>query len=354
MHDGMADLVYSSNVNDCRWHDLRTPQGFERWHFDALSDDGREAVVVTFHDNYALSPRYFRSSKEMNGGQSGSTKKCPAVSFSYWAEGNPILRSINEFDPEEFKALDGSAGCSIGPSSFRMASASYGSGFVLHIDLLTTRKRRITAEFEWLSVESDRKDNASENGKSRCWNMAVPRSDVSGRITLEDRRGHSQQLAHFRGTGSCDNFRSDHPAAGSHYWGRGHFSDATVIFHYDVDRSIGGAAKLFLVSDGNISQQSARVLSDKIQRSKYGAKVPRQLSLCCGDDTELSIEPVGIIQKSPFETRVLSEMTLTRDDGKTKKALGMAELVTPDLMRSRLLRWMADRRIGRNGKGPLY
>jgi hypothetical protein len=350
----MADLVYSSNVNDCRWHEQQTPQAFERWHFDALSDDGREAVVVTFHDNYALSPRYFRHGKDKNGSVPNAVSRCPAVSFSYWADGKAVLRTVNEFEAYEFAAMNEPSGCSIGASSFHMGTASYGSGFVLHVDLITTRKRRITAEFEWLSVESDQTGRLGEKGERGCWNMAVPRSDVSGKITLKDRRGRSQQLAHFRGTGSCDNFRSSKPTEGFHYWGRAHFSDATVIFHFDLDRADDARARLFLVSDGNISQRNAKGLQEKVKRSSYGAKVPQRLSLVSDDNVRLCVEPVGIIQKGLFETRVLGEFTLTLDDEKPKKAVGMAELVTPDLMKSRLLRWMADRRIGRNGKGPLY
>ena len=52
--------------------------------------------------------------------------------------------------------------------------------------------------------------------------------------------------------------------------------------------------------------------------------------------------------------RTLSEMTLTLMDGKPRKTFGITELVTAKLMRSKFFRRLADLRIGKHGRGPLY
>ena len=354
-----SKLTFCSSVKDDRWHDQPGSHAFERWHFDALSDDGREAVVITFYDNYALSPRYFRQARNINGDPAVEKKKFPAVSFIYAVDGRTVLRTVNEFVPGQFSAAGEDIGCSIGASSFRVDAASYGSGLVLHIDLLTARKGRIKAELEWLLIESDLLE-AETSGRSGnpTWNMAVPHSDVSGRITLLGRREKVRRLIHFRGTGYHDHFRSESLLAdtvGSRYWGRAHFIDSTAIFHYyDLGSHHQPAAKLFLVREGKIHQRDVSQLEGGIVRTGHGLKIPEKLSFLSDDKIRLGIKPTKVIQPGFFESRILSEITLTLGDGKPRKTTGITELLTPMLMRSRFLGWLADLRIGKNDKGPLY
>ena len=49
---------YSSSIAADVWHPKHDARGYEWWYFDALSDDGREAIVVIFLDNFIFSPRY--------------------------------------------------------------------------------------------------------------------------------------------------------------------------------------------------------------------------------------------------------------------------------------------------------
>lgn len=353
-----GELLFCSSVKDGRWHSQEGSHAFERWHFDALSDDGREALIITFHDNYPLSPRYFGQNKNTNDESSTARGKFPAVSFIYAIDGRAVVRTVNEFSFGEF-AADEENGCSIGSSSFRVEAASYGSGYVLTIDLLTARKRRIKAELEWLSVESDLSETTpSENVNNVWWNMAVPRSDVSGRITLLGRKGKVRGLVHFRGTGYHDHFRSGRSLSetvGSRYWGRAHFMDSTAIFHYhDLGGDSQPCAKLFLIRDGAIHQRDVVQPDEGLIRTGHGLKVPQRLSFLSDDNIRLRIKPVKVIQPGFFESRMLSEMTLMLRDGKPRKTVGITELLTPLLMRSRFFRWLTDLRIGKNGKEPLY
>lgn len=351
-----GDLAVFSSVKECRWHEQPGAQAFERWHFDALSDDGREALVVRFHDNYALSPRYFRQGVDANSDASG---RFPAVSFLYAVDGKTVLRTLNEFGTGEFSAGGDDIGCSIGASSFRVKSAAYGSGFFLEIDLLTVRKRRVRAELEWLLVESDLLTTGpAKSTGSVCWNIAAPRSDVSGRITLLGRSGKVRRLVHFRGTGYHDQFRSIssfRDTIGSRYWGRAHFTDSTVIFHYqDFGDERDAGSNLFLVREGAMHQPEVLLQNEGMTRTGFGLKIPERLSFLSEDNIRLGIKPVKVIQSGFFESRVLSEMTLMLRDGKPQKTIGITGLVTPKLMTSRFFRWLSDLRIGKNGKGPLY
>ena len=146
-----GQIAFSSSVEDDRWHNQSGRDAFERWHFDALSDDGREALVIKFYDNYVFSPRYFRRSGNHNGRSITHEERCPAISFAYSLDGKIILQATNEFRAGEFSASDDGINCFIGGSSFRVDAAAYGSGFRIKVELMTARKRQIKAELEWLS-----------------------------------------------------------------------------------------------------------------------------------------------------------------------------------------------------------
>lgn len=354
-----GQLTFSSDVKNAGWHRQTEPGAFERWHFDALSDDGREALIITFHDNFPLSPRYFKQERNINGNSSASGKKFPAVSLIYSVDGKTILRSVNECPTEKVFAPEDGISFSAGASSFRFEAASYGSGFMLEIDLLTARKRRIKAELEWLSIESDLSEAVDGSGlNAASWNMVAPRSDVSGRITMVGRRGNIRQVTHFRGTGYHDHFRSSgslSKTVGSRFWGRAHFIDSTAVFHYnEIKGQQGACSKLFLIRDGAIHERDIQGLENSFIRNRYGLKLPKRISFLSSDNIRLRVKPIRVIQSGFFEAKILSEMTLMLSDGKPRKTLGITELITPARMRSRFFRWLADMRIGKNGKGPLF
>ncbi len=356
-NNNIGDIAITSSLKGACWRNQPEPGAFERWHFDALSDDGREILIISFHDNFALSPRYFNGHKNANGKTDSLPKKVPAVSLIYSIDGKVILRSVNELSSDQFAVSADGIACSIGTSSFTVETASYGSGFIIRIDLLTAGKRRIKAELEWLSIESDLSaDDEQSAGSAVSWNMVAPRSDVSGRISLIGRRGKLRRVVHFRGTGYHDHFRSGlsiAEAVGSRFWGRAHFIDSTAVFHHhETENSI--CSKLFLIRDGKIHERDVPNLDSSFSRNSYGLKLPERISLRSEDNIRLRVKPIRVIQSGVFETKVSSEMTLMLRDGKPRKTIGITELITPALMRLRLFRWMADMRIGKNGKGPMF
>ena len=80
-----GQITFSSSLEGARWRNRSGGNAFERWHFDALSDDGREALIIAFYDNYPFSPRHLQ--KEKNGSTSEPGNMVPAVAFTYFADG---------------------------------------------------------------------------------------------------------------------------------------------------------------------------------------------------------------------------------------------------------------------------
>ena len=357
-NESTPKIAFLSSLKDDVWHDQPGRNAFESWHFDALSDDGREAIVITFNDSYSFSSRYFRQERGPNSKSDGSGRRFPAVSFTYSVDGKIVLRAVNEFSDEKFCASHDGIGVSIGQSSFRVDVAEYGPGFLLRIDLLTPRKCRLTAEIEWLSIEADLSDQPAGNGDVLAtWNIVAPRSDVSGRITLAGRRA-ARKTFHFRGTGYHDQFRSAfslQDTVGSRCWGRAHFVDSTAIFHrHQIMGNAEVSSKLFIVREGSILERDARSETQKPFRDRYGLKIPRRLSFVSDDNIRLRVKPVGVIESGFFNKSMVSEITLMLRDGKARKTMGITEFTNPSRMRNPLFRWLSDLRIGRNGRSPLF
>ncbi|MEO6654807.1 MAG: hypothetical protein ABIO36_01875 [Pyrinomonadaceae bacterium] len=353
-------ISFISSLEDDVWHAQTGRNAFESWHFDALSDDGREAVIITFYDNYPFSSGYFENGKGVDGDPTSDQpfERFPAVSFCYSVDGRVVLQAINEITNGEFIAKNDKAECRIGLSGFSADSASYGTGFFVEIDVVAVRMRRIRAELEWLSVESDLSPkNERTEILTVSRNMVSPRSDVSGRIALVGRRGKVRRMVHFRGTGSHDHFRSGKGLENVFqlgYSGRAHFIDSTAIFqHFSCENEANSVSKLFLVRDGGIYERDIRSEFQNYERSRYGQKLPGRLSFISADNIGFRVKPLKVIQTGAFEVRMLSEMTLMLRDGKPRKTLGIAEFVTPGRVNSRLFRWVSGLRVGKEGKPPM-
>jgi carotenoid 1,2-hydratase len=341
-------FTFASSIEADVWHPKTDPKAYEWWYFDALSDDGREAVVIVFLDNFIFSPRY-------NQSRNSGVARFPAVSFLYFRDGEPVYRSVNEFPPEKFKANPDTPGCHIGDSFFNVETAPYGSGYIVSVNAFLGRNKRIEATFEWLSIEADlAPDSFKFEIGSHCWNMVAPRSDVTGRISVYDRRGKQTDVRHFRGTGYHDHNIDNRwitETVRDWHWGRAHFADATAVFYRYCE--IGDdqtATKLFVIRNGEMNERNARYEEQNYARNRFGIKYPTRLRLISDDNLRLRVKPLKIIDSSFYYLRFLSEMTLTLRDGRPRKTIGITEFMAPENLKHRWLDWITDMRIGKNGK----
>ncbi len=350
-----VDFMFSSSVEADCWRG--SSEGYQQWYFDAISDDRNEAVVIGFLDNFIYSPRYNRRVNRTDVADPGS--RCvPAVSFVYYRDGKPLYRAVTEYSDGSFAADAAMPGCEIGESSFRLRSGPYGTGFVVHLEAALARRQRLEANFEWLSIEDDlAMENDLQTKCSHHWNMVAPRSDVTGRITIFDRRGRTSDVRHFRGTGYHDNSSDDRwlpSVIRQRYWGRAHFADSTAVFYrYCEHGDCEPTTKLLIVRNGELREREAKFEEHGHARDRFGIRYPTRLSLTSDDNIRLRVKPMKVIDSSSYNIRLLSEMTLTLRDGKPRKNIGITEFLTPKTLKYRWLDWLNDLRIGKKGKGPV-
>ncbi len=369
------EFSFSSSIASDVWHPKQDAKAYEWWYFDALSDDGKEAVVIIFLDNFVFSPRYNARSGEAKKGKKGEStsfenstasnpqsqipnpkSNVPAVVFIYYRNGKPVYRAINEFSASDFEASSTIPECKIGDNSFKMETASYGSGYLLSINAKLSNNRRLEANFEWLSIESDlAPERFSPTNNAHSWNLVAPRSDVSGKINVFDKRGKNSDVRHFRGTGYHDH-NLDHrwlpETVKDWHWGRVHFADATAVFYrYGETNDKPPTNKLLVIRNGELVERDAFYVETEYQRDKFGIRYPMRMRFESEDNIKLRVKHQQIIDSSFFYLRFLSEMTLTLRDGKPRRTIGITEYLAPKALKYRWLNWLVNMRIGRNGKG---
>ncbi|CAN5541251.1 hydroxyneurosporene dehydrogenase [soil metagenome] len=356
----LEKITFASSIAADVWHPKSKPDAFEWWYFDALSDNGRDAVVIIFLDNLIYSPRYnSRRNRRKNallGDNSANFNTFPAVAFVYYRDGKPVYRGVNGFAKHDFSAAGDSPSCQIGDNSFKLESASYGSGFLLSINVKLPRNRTLKANFEWLSIEGDfLPQKVFRTDEARHWNLVSSRSDVTGSINVEDRRGKNIDQIHFRGTGYHDHTADSRwlpKTIRDWEWGRAHFSDSSAIFYrYREISEPNAITKLFVVRDGELQELNAVYEEQNLARNIFGFKYPKRIRLQTDENISLRIKQTEIIDQSFFYLRFLSEMTLTLRDGKPRKTVGITEYLKPKALKYRSLDWLVGMRIGRNGKG---
>jgi carotenoid 1,2-hydratase len=341
-------FTISSSISDDIWHDQKSPKAYEWWYFDALSDDGRDAIVVIFLDNFIFSPRYHSVQTAEN--------RFPAIAFTYYRDGKPRYRAINEFYADEFEASSEIPFCKIGANEMTFVKAPYGSGYSLNIDVLMHKNRRLTANLEWLLVESDFLENVSGlTNTTHNWNLVAPRCDVTGKIEVFRRNGKQRDNIQFRGTGYHDhNFDSrDLTETVSHWiWGRVHFADISVVYYQYVEKnSPTPVTKLFVVENGELSQFDASYKASKPKRDIFGLNFQQLLEFETEKGHKLSVNQSETIDASFFYLRFLSKFTMRMPDGKSHEMTGISEQLSPNSLQRRWLHWLIDMRIGRSGNG---
>lgn len=329
--------AYSNSRTDV-W-DAQNGNGYDLWYFDAISDDGKEAVRISFLTNDLIASR--SRPTELSGTQGKDPfELSPSVTFSFFSEGKIKYSASANLRSEDFIADCETSSCQFGESKFVYGSAEYGVGHSVMLNLPISRNRSIEAHFEWLSVESDLGESHSDDHKANnFWNVVASRSDVTGRISIHGSSNGKKpiEVFHFRGSGYHDHRCGVDPFAesiSSWEWGRVHYADATAAFcRYLPQGGDEFYSRLLIVSDGGIRWLDCSVELGQIKRGRYGIKYPEYLVLTAKDNIKLEMRPTNIVACGYIYLAFISDVTLTLPDGVSRNAVGITETVTSRKLR---------------------
>ncbi len=364
------EFRYCSSISDDVWHPAEdAPGGYEWWYFDAISDDGRDALVIIFLADFVFSPRFNRAVAEHGRGRGRAPRPAefPAVSVCLYRDGRLRLRANNEYTAADFSASRDEPSCRIGRSSFRLIETPQGLSYDVTIDEYLRGGRRLRASLSWAVTDGDFPSrgagdvaadaNAQINSSGHEWNMVAPRCRVEGTTSVFERDGARIDERHFGGAGYHDHNRDDRwmPATIAEWqWGRAHFADQTtaLFYRYRENADEMPTTRLFVVRDGKLVDYDAQLKTQSVRRHHFGVRYPQNLEFMAktGSRTiSLVLSQRRVIEDSYFYLRFLSEATLDIG-GRTQRAEAITEHLAPRALRWRWLDWLTNMRIGKNGR----
>lgn len=357
----MKNFCFNSSFADDVRHEIASPHGYEWWYFDAISDDGRDAVVIIFLDNFIFSPNYNKKTRQSVKGKDAAKEKktlFPAIAMTFYRDGKPLYRAINEFRAEDFQASYDKPSCRIGKNRFEFEETPYGMRYFLHIEANLSGKSEIHAEFEWLAVESNfRPEKSSSVNAAHFWNLVAPRCDVTGKIEIFNRKKSLQKREQFRGTGYHDHNFDTRPmpfTVAEWQWGRAHFSDVTAVFYRYME--IGAsetATRIFVIENEDLTVYHAEFAGNDFRRNLFGLRYPQKMFFSSTENTPIKLEVTQnkIIDASFFYLRMLGEARLTTADGAIRQTEILTENLCPKTLRWGFFDFLIKMRIGSAEKG---
>lgn len=352
MPDGTSTFNLLSSTIANAWHAQNSIQAYEWWYFDAISDNGREAVVIIFLDNFIFSPRYNEAVRRMKKGTQ-SSDRFPAVAFFYYRDGKPLYRSINEYTNSEFMADTEKPFCRIGRSKFSFECLPYGSGYLIDLEMNSYGNKKLKARFEWLSVENDLLPEKRQFSAAHNWNLVVARADVTGKIEIFDKKGKSEQKISFRGTGYHDHNADTRwmPDTIEYWhWGRAHFNDSTVVFyHYKELDQAKPITKLILVRNNSIQVSGADLELSHFKMNTFGLMYASQLNFSSEEGVKLLVKQ-KVADSSFFYLRFWSQAEIKYPGGQSHIVPAISEYLCPKRLRKGWFDRLIDMRIGKHGK----
>ena len=348
---------FSSRADDI-WHAGEHPGGYEWWYFDALSDDGRDCLVVIFLVGFIFSPNYNRSvARYLHDNKEPVPRPVdyPAVAVTYYRDGRPVYRAINEFSARDFSAGRTWPECHIGNSYFKLDES--GGRYALELDAVLWRGRRLRGSFAWDILAVSPSDGFSEKTPhgAHNWNLVAPRCRVTGRLSVAGRNGQTQHKQEFSGTGYHDHNHDGRwlPATVAEWdWGRAHFSDATtaVYYRYREHGATEAAGYLLLATPDNLQTYPAQIVAHGTRQHYFGLRYARELTITA-ENLRLEITSRRVLDGSFFYLRCQDTATLIDAAGNRQTAPAITEYLAPRALRWPWLRWLINMRIGRGGRG---
>ncbi|MFM8440104.1 MAG: hypothetical protein ACKN97_02335 [Acidobacteriota bacterium] len=341
-----SEFNVTSSVTDDVWHPSSGAEAYEWWYFDAMSDDGRDSVVVIFLDNFIFSPRYNAHSAS----SASRPKRFPALALFYYRDGRPLFRAINEFAEKDFEASTSTPQCRIGPNSFELTHEGGELRYRLSLRGLMSGGSTVNADLEWVARErTEFRPNSTPTIIGHNWNLVMPRARVTGTFEFSDREGFV-----FQGDGYHDHNHDRRwmPSVIKEWqWGRAHFKDSTAVVYDYLTAEGRRVSKIIRATDDALTVEDAVLKSESRRFDIFGLRHPVRAEYKTESGITVSLRSLTVADSSFFYVRRVAEMGLSIAGKECETARGLSEFLVPSPLRWRWLDRLVDMRIGRHGKG---
>jgi carotenoid 1,2-hydratase len=254
-----------SSADPDRFFNRTSPGAHEWWYFDAISDDGRDAIVVVWYAGLPFDPSYgvatLRHLKDPARYPQPRALDHSAIGFSWYRDGKPIAYALNGYKADRFRHQ-------ADPFAVEVASSRVerdGEGYKLTVATPTVEGRPIRAEFRFRpadSTEPFERDLGTPDAPHN-WILAASDCRVEGRATIgEDELTFSGRGYHDHNAGA-----EDLSIAMKRWeWGRVHHGPFANIYYLSEPRR-GESQSLWI----DCREGRPEVVKEDLQPSSWGA-----------------------------------------------------------------------------------
>ncbi len=331
-----------------RFFDHGTPGSQEWWYFDALGDDGRDALVIVWYAGLPFDPSYgvptLRHLRRPDQHPAPRALDHSAIGFSWHRDGKPMAFALNGHRSDAFRHQADPFAVEVGTSRVERD----GEGYRLVVATPTVEGRGIRAEVRFRpapGTEPFERDLGSP-GAPHHWVLAAADCRVEGRLAVGDREEA------FRGRGYHDHNAGSEEmslAIRRWEWGRVHHGSSTHVYYLSEPRRGRPQSLWITCRDGRPEEvrEDLDVVGDgERRRNVFGVRHDRTIRVVAGRDG-LARETGACLDDGPFYRRWLATFGATQADGKDwfANTPGIAELLDTRNLNKPWFNWMIPYRL---------
>lgn len=332
-----------------RFLDYGTPGAQEWWYFDALSADGRDALVIVWYAGLPFDPAYgvgtLKHLRQPARYPAPRALDHSAIGVSWYRDGKTIAYALNGYRSGDFRY-------EASPLSIRIAGCTLDRddrGYRLQLETPAVDGRstiRADLRFDPAPDTASMESDLGTSAHPHLWILAAADCRVSGRMSIE---GRSSGSTDFIGRGYHDHNAGSEEisrAMRRWRWGRVHVGDRTYIY-YQAEPRWESARGLLIVCDKGRPVDNPEsgghtlVVADTPRRNVFGVVDAGRLSV---DDGHYRVSRTlkDRLDDGPFYLRWTADFDV---DG--TGALGICEHLETRNLNSRWFNWMIPYRLKR-------
>ena len=334
-----------------RFFQFTTPGAQEWWYFDAISDDGRDTIVLVWYAGLPFDPDYgVAAIKHVRDPQRfpapNALDHC-AIGVSWYRDGKTVAYALNGFRAKDFHhtlepfAIDIAGNC----------LARNADGYLLAVSTPVVNGRtQITSHLRFTpasGTEPLERDLGSTTGP-HVWTLVAADCHVEGEISC------GAATLKFRGRGYHDhNAGSEEISLGMNRWrwGRLHSGPLTHVYYHCQPQTGPESGVWITCRDGKPEtvREAVKFLeSPESRRNVFGIHHGQSLRIT-GGSSGLVDARSRCVDDGPFYRRWVGEIGVLGETGGegANHGLGISELLDTRNLNRSLFNWMIPYRLKR-------
>jgi carotenoid 1,2-hydratase len=331
-----------------RWVNPQAPGAHEWWYFDAISHDGRDALVLVWYSALPFDPAYGLASLRHLSNPQKHPKPHPldhcAIGFSWYRDGKTLAYALNVFNRDQFSHTLDSKGLELhvgGNGLRRLPDNTYSLQINTPILGIGPKRAHVELTFRPSSGLTGWEKDLGTADHPHLWMLAAADCAVEGEITA------GKQRLSFKGRGYHDHNAGDDELSRSFHrwhWGRFHHAETTEIY-YVCEPAPGQSEGLWIeCSEGRVKhvEPIERLTGQTPKKTVFGIRYHEEMARTNqGMNWKLG-KPVD---HGPFYLRWVSQSDQTANG----HGQGICELLQADFLHQKWFNWMIPYRLKRPG-----